>query len=72
MKDYLTGREISTVIKMKKSNWKRGESGVSQGLVLEPTIFIVYINDMPKGIQSYMSLFGRGSSCAEFLFEAGW
>lgn len=50
MKDFLTGREIRTVSKMKKSNWKRGKSGVSQGLVLEPVIFIVYINDMPKGI----------------------
>ncbi len=38
------------------SNWRGVKCGVPQGSVLAPIIFVVYINDMTEGINSYMSL----------------
>lgn len=55
MKNYLTGREMRTVVKGVKSVWRRVTRGVPQSSVLDPIMCVIYINDQPAGMKSYMS-----------------
>ena len=57
MKDFLENREMRTVIKGKMSGWRKVTSGVPQGSVLAPVMFLIYVNDMVEGVSSYTSLF---------------
>ena len=57
MEDYLKGREMRTVVKDEKSEWSEVKCRIPQGSVLAPIMFLIYVNDMTKGVSSYISLF---------------
>jgi len=60
--DYLTGRLQAVVIQGRKSTYGRVCSGVPQGSVLGPLLFLVYINDIVTDIKSVIKLFADDTS----------
>jgi hypothetical protein len=55
--DFLRNRRQKVTINGQSSEWMDVLSGIPQGSVLGPLLFIVFINDLPEAIQNMSFLF---------------
>ena len=62
MENYLHDRKQRVVLCGQSSSWLNVNSGVPQGSVLGPLLFLIYINDLPENLVSVAKLFADDTS----------
>ena len=50
IESFLTGRTQRVKVDSATSGWRKVTSGIPQGFVLGPILFVMYINDMPEAL----------------------
>ena len=57
LRTFLTKRHMRVVVYGEASNKVTVDSGVAQGTVLGPLLFLCHINDLPQSVKSQVRLF---------------
>ena len=61
IENLLIGRQQKVILNGSSSKWNYVTSGVPQGSVLGPLLFILYVNDITDGLQSTLEMFADDS-----------
>ena len=62
LENYLSGRFQRVHLNGPTSSWRPVLPGVSQGLIMDPLLFLIYINDLPNDLKSNVKLFADDTS----------
>lgn len=64
---FLTGRSQKVTVNGEDSVWGKVTSGIPQGSVLGPILFVIFVNDLPDIVNSYMYLFADDTKIFQII-----
>ena len=67
---FLGDRHQRVVLNGQSSKWSHIKAGVTQGSILEPLLFLVYINDLPEGLTTGAKLFADDTSLFSVVHDS--
>ena len=70
IKDYLTSRHQRVRVNGELSSRSSVLSGVPQGSVLGPALFLIYVSDIPEIVQNFVSLYADDSKIYNYLLDS--
>ncbi|KAI8510749.1 hypothetical protein Bbelb_116650 [Branchiostoma belcheri] len=65
--EFLSNRKQAVIVNGAMSTYVPVESGVPQGSVLGPSLFLLFINDLPAGLTSSSRLFADDTACHKLV-----
>ena len=69
LENHLQNHEQRVVLNGQTSEWRKIDSGVPQGSVLGPLLFLIYISDLPDGLTSICKIFPDNTSLFAKVFN---
>ncbi len=70
LRNFLTERKQRVNIRGSFSTWSPAKSGVPQGSVLGPVLFLIYVNDLADIVTSDIKLFANDTTIYRQLTES--
>ena len=70
IRGFLSGRKQRVILRNGRSNWLNVTSGVPQGSILGPLLFILYVNDIPDSISTTVKMFADDTKIYQHVKEA--
>ena len=67
IQDFLSNRKQRVSINGRNSEWRNVTSGIPQGSVLGPILFLIYINDLPSVVRCLIKLFADDAKLYQII-----
>ena len=69
LEDYLSNRSQRVLLYDQESSWFHNKTGVPQGSILGPLLFLIHINDPPDGLSSTAKFFADDASLFSIVHD---
>ena len=67
--DFLNERKQRVILNAQFSSWRNVSPGVPQVSILDPSLFVIYINDLTEGLSTNAKLFADDTSLFSVIHD---